>query len=72
MSAGEEETACRFCKATPVALFSLPQGCFCFPDDREQALCPQHVVNAEPIGEMTLKQILDEEGWAWFVASQGR
>lgn len=27
-----------------VARFSTPNGCACFPDDREQDLCMQHIV----------------------------
>lgn len=27
-----------------VARFSTPQGCACFPEDREQDLCAQHIV----------------------------
>lgn len=45
---------CRFCGAAAVAVFALPRGCICYPDDREQALCPQHVIRATPLGGMTL------------------
>ena len=33
----------------------MDQGCFCFPDDREQSLCLHHVMRATPIDSMTLK-----------------
>jgi hypothetical protein len=29
---------------TAVALFRTPKGCICFPEDREQALCAQHII----------------------------
>ena len=57
---------CRFCSAAAVAVFTLSDGCFCFPDDREQALCLQHIVKATPSGTMDLKTVLDEPLWAWF------
>ena len=63
---------CRFCKSDALAVFHLPRGCFCYPDDREQALCPQHIIRATPLGEMTLKEVLDADGWEWFVQSQNR
>lgn len=49
---------CRFCNDGAVAIFALNEGCLCFPDDREQALCMQHVIKANPIGSMTIKQDL--------------
>lgn len=53
---------CRFCGEPAVAVFRLPGGCVCFPDDREQALCPQHILRATPLAGMelmiTLKTIL--------------
>lgn len=44
---------CRFgCAGEPVGLYRLSRGCVCYPDDREQWLCAQHAVRAEPLGEM--------------------
>ena len=35
---------CRFGCEYAIARFALPNGCFCYPDEREQDLCAQHVV----------------------------
>lgn len=51
---------CRFsaldppCGGSAVGLFSVPDGCACFPGDRRHALCAQHVATASPLGEMVL------------------
>jgi hypothetical protein len=45
---------CRFCGTPAVAVYALSDGCMCFPDDREQALCAQHEDRATPLGDMTL------------------
>lgn len=45
---------CRFgCSHRVVGLYWMPKGCVCWPD-QVQALCAQHAVSAEPIGDMTL------------------
>lgn len=42
---------CRFNgHAQAVALVAVSRGCACYPDDRLQALCPQHIVSSEPLG----------------------
>jgi hypothetical protein len=43
---------CRFCGFAACAVFSMGQGCVCYPEDREQALCPHHVLRATPLGSM--------------------
>lgn len=53
---------CRFCGSPAVAVFSVPDGCSCYPDDREQALCMQHVVKRNPLGEMILIEDLTVGG----------
>jgi hypothetical protein len=60
-----EQVPCRFCGKPAVAVFKLPEGCLVFKNDREQALCPQHVVSATPIGAMTLSEVLIPEVWDW-------
>lgn len=45
---------CRFCGAPAVGVYALDKGCFCYPDDREQALCSQHVCRATPVTTMIL------------------
>lgn len=50
----ERDLKCRFCDSPAVAVFRLDAGCACHPNDREQALCEQHVVKATPIGDMVL------------------
>lgn len=47
-------TICRFCSSEAVGLYALDRGCVCYPDDREQALCAQHVVRATPLGGFDL------------------
>jgi hypothetical protein len=53
---------CRFNDSEAVAVFAMSEGCVCFPDDREQALCMQHIVRATPLGEMTLIRDLTVDG----------
>lgn len=53
---------CRFCGAVGVARVVLDRGCVCYPADREQVLCMQHVVGAAPVGGMVLVAVLDD-GW---------
>ena len=55
---------CRFGDGRAVALFAMDEGCVCFPDDRRQSLCPQHILRASPCGSMELVQLLvpDPEG----------
>lgn len=48
----EQAMPCRFGCKTAIGRFSVPEGCACFPDDTEQDLCPQHVISAEPLGDM--------------------
>lgn len=45
---------CRFCKSPAAGRFKLDTGCFCYPDDREQDLCPQHIIRATPVGSFEL------------------
>jgi len=46
---------CRFRGHAPaVAVVATSSGCTCFPDDRIQALCAQHVISAEPLGSFEL------------------
>lgn len=44
---------CRFGDGFRAAVrVSLSDGCLCYPDDREQDLCIQHLDRANPLGEM--------------------
>jgi hypothetical protein len=45
---------CRFGCGPAIARYAMDRGCVCFPDDREQDLCAQHVVRATPLGGMEL------------------
>ena len=45
---------CHFCNSGAVAGFFMPEGCWCYPKDREQVLCMQHVIKATPLGGMEL------------------
>jgi len=53
---------CRFCESEAIGVFSLPDGCLCYPEDREQSLCLHHVVKATPLGEMILTRDLSRDG----------
>ncbi len=45
---------CRFavygCPYEAVVKIELSDGCACFPEDHEQALCAQHLCNVSPRG----------------------
>jgi hypothetical protein len=43
-----------FHKDKAVAVYILDRGCYCYPDDKIQALCAQHECNATPLGKMIL------------------
>lgn len=59
---------CRFCGDRAVAIYAMDEGCQCFPEDREQALCPQHVISANPIGGMEIINDLTGGAWSKFMA----
>jgi len=37
-----------------VAVYIFDRGCYCYPNDKIQALCAQHECDATPIGRMIL------------------
>lgn len=42
---------CRFDDGNyAVGRFAFSDGCVCYPDDKEQDLCIQHVVKSTPLG----------------------
>jgi len=45
---------CRFCDDEAVAKYTFSNGCVCYPEDREQNLCLQHIVKSNPLGSMVL------------------
>lgn len=47
------------CSADAVVRVSVPNGCVCFPDETEQALCAQHWYKATPLGEMSVIEELE-------------
>lgn len=54
--------ACRFGDSSPaVARFAMDRGCVCYRDDREQDLCAQHIINAEPLGSMEVIEVYEPE-----------
>lgn len=57
----EAVVLCRFCATPATAVYAMDRGCFCYPDDREQALCPQHIDRASPLGSMVLVRELHIE-----------
>lgn len=52
-------SVCRFCGQPAAVRVALSQGCLCYPDDREQYLCGQHLLRATPLGTMTLIERFD-------------
>lgn len=63
----ERVVPCRFGDSSPaVGRYLTPQGCVCYPHDREQDLCAQHVLKDGMIGDARL--ILIYQPWfydAW-------
>ncbi len=59
---------CRFGCGPAIAVFAMDRGCVCYPDDRQQALCMQHIVRATPLGRMTVVRDLtaDAEFTKWW------
>lgn len=51
-----QELRCRFaergCRGAVVGVYSVPEGCACWPDP-VQALCAQHLITAESSGDVT-------------------
>jgi len=45
---------CRFCKDEAIARAGFSDGCFCYPNDREQDLCLHHYMRATPLGDMSM------------------
>ncbi len=45
---------CRFGDGEAIAIWDMPGGCMCYPEDRAQALCLQHSRRATPLDGMTL------------------
>jgi hypothetical protein len=70
----DHPTPCRFCGDPAVAVFALDRGCLCYPEDREQALCMQHVVRASPAGSMLLTADLTRDGLftRWWQGGPGK
>lgn len=64
---------CRFCNDPAVARFDVDEGCACFPDDRVQELCPQHIVQANPTCGMELTAVytLERRFGEWVQAIPG-
>lgn len=42
-----------------VGQYSTPEGCACYPNDRVQNLCGQHVIKGGMIGDYALVLIYD-------------
>jgi hypothetical protein len=63
------DVKCRFCTAPALARYAMDRGFVCFPDDREQALCAQHIIRATPLGSMelledyTLEKVIERGLW---------
>jgi hypothetical protein len=57
MDAVQDPPRCRLCSDYAVARFKTPNGCVCYPDDREQDLCAQHIIKWGVIGESELMQV---------------
>ena len=48
----EAATHCRFGCGSAVAIYAMDEGCICHPEDKQQALCMQHVEKSTPLGSM--------------------
>lgn len=72
-----EQPQCRFGDGDAAALFGLDAGCYCFHDDVKQALCVQHIIRANPLGNMWLIESyimlpgLAELGWVFDETAPG-
>jgi len=52
---------CRFgCNDPPIVRVRLEAGCVCFPDDKEQLLCAQHLVCMTPLGDWSITEVFDD------------
>lgn len=45
---------CIFGCDNPIGVYSVPDGCLCFPRDRMQTLCAQHLYGITTDGPVTL------------------
>lgn len=43
---------CRFCGSEAIAIYWLDEGCVCYPNDKVQALCEQHIYKSTPLRNM--------------------
>lgn len=50
---------CTFGGEPAVGVFDMPEGCVARPNDVVQALCPQHVITAEPLGAGKMELLVD-------------
>lgn len=66
-----ETRYCRFCSSPAVASYWMDRGCYCYPEDRIQDLCFQHIVNARPLGSMDVLQIFSQEMLDWLDKTWG-
>jgi hypothetical protein len=62
------EVPCRFGdNDAAVGRYETPEGCACFPDDRVQDLCGQHVIQDGMIGDSKLTKIYRPGFYAWYL-----
>ena len=67
----EQTVPCRFGDSAPaVGRYRTPEGCTCYPDDREQDLCGQHVAKDGMIGS-GVELILIYQPWFYGMPSGG-
>lgn len=61
----EKIVPCRFGDSSPaVGRYETPEGCVCFPQDRVQDLCAQHVIKDGMIGDARLVLIYQPSFYA--------
>jgi hypothetical protein len=53
-----QDVPCLFGDGPAVAVYELDRGCWCHPELRRMALCPQHSVQAHLLGTMELVEDL--------------
>lgn len=53
---------CRFCDDWAIGKFFLDEGCFVYPNDREQNLCWHHARESTPLNNFKLLEDYTLEG----------
>jgi hypothetical protein len=52
---------CLLCSDNAIAIFYMPGGCYVYENEKIQALCPQHIIQARPQNGMYLLEDLRQD-----------